>query len=83
MSEFYKKEDVLEFLNLHCPKDMWEYQIEDLPSMDIVHCKDCKYSIEVKESDDIICKHPSQHSTYERTGDDYCSYGARKEQEHD
>lgn len=30
MTEFYKKEDVIEFLNLHCPKDMWEYQIADL-----------------------------------------------------
>ena len=46
--------------------------------VEVVRCKDCKYSIEIKESDNIICRHPSQHSTYERTGDDYCSYGERE-----
>lgn len=54
-------------------------KMAELPSIDIVTCKDCEYSIEVKESDSIICRHPSQHSTYERTSDDYCSYGERAE----
>ena len=51
----------------------------DITRTELVRCEDCKYSIEVKESDSIICRHPSQHSTYERTGDDYCSYGERRE----
>lgn len=39
MSKYYKAEDVIAFLNLHCPKDMWEYQIADLPTIEV--SKDC------------------------------------------
>ena len=35
MSKYYKAEDVIAFLNLHCPKDMWEYQIADLPTIEV------------------------------------------------
>lgn len=40
MTEFYKKEDVIAFLNLHCPKDMWEYQIADLPTIKVMEYVD-------------------------------------------
>lgn len=35
MSKYYKKEDVISFLNTHCPKEMWEYQMADLPSIEV------------------------------------------------
>lgn len=35
MSRYYKAEDIIAFLNLHCPKDMWEYQIADLPTIEV------------------------------------------------
>ena len=37
--KYYKAEDVIAFLNLHCPKDMWEYQIADLPTIEV--SEDC------------------------------------------
>lgn len=39
MSKYYKADDVLAFLSLHCPKDMWEYQIADLPTIEV--SEDC------------------------------------------
>lgn len=39
MSKYYKAEDIIAFLNLHCPKDMWEYQIADLPTIEV--SEDC------------------------------------------
>lgn len=35
MSKYYKAEDVISFLNMNCPKDMWEYQIADLPTIEV------------------------------------------------
>ena len=43
MSKYYKAEDIINFLNVYCPKDMWEYQIADLPTIDIVNCIECAY----------------------------------------
>lgn len=99
MAEYIKREDAYNCLRekwkaAESREDIFEadtvrqdaVEISNLPTVDaveVVHCKDCEYSIEVKESDSIICRHPSQHSTYERTSDDYCSFGKRKEQEHD
>lgn len=39
MSKFYKAEEVISFLNTYCPKDMWEYQIADLPTIEV--SEDC------------------------------------------
>lgn len=83
MSKCYKVEDAIAFLNLHCPKDMWEYQIADLPTIDIVHCRECKYyedpnhkifenCVKWKDSHGIIL--PIKPN-------DSCSYGERVDNE--
>lgn len=47
----------------------------DLPSIDIVHCKDCKHWKHIEGSS--FCG--NQWETYtETTEDDYCSHGERK-----
>lgn len=43
MSKYYKAEDVISFLNTHCPKDMWEYQIADLPTMEVSEENELKF----------------------------------------
>lgn len=70
--KYYKKEDVISFLNTHCPKDMWEYQIADLPTIDIVLCKDC---IRAKS-----WKCPFYRAGYTYKADDFCSDGERSEE---
>lgn len=49
-------------------------------SIDIVHCKDCEYYEHNRYG--TFCN--NVYGLHEDTdGDDYCSYGERKEQEHD
>ena len=76
MSKYYKAEDVISFLNTHCPKDMWEYQIADLPTIDIVHCRDCKYW----KSEQICIGRWGWYGTMMTEADAFCSYGERTDE---
>lgn len=40
MSKYYKADEVEKLLSCGCA-----YAIRDLPTIDIVHCKDCKYYV--------------------------------------
>lgn len=74
MSEYYKAEDIMNFLNRYCPKDMWEYQIADLPTIDIVPCEDCRWGNDcsrmVKTLDGLVS-----------TALTWCSDGKRRDNE--
>ena len=45
MSKYYKAEDIINFLNAYCPKDMWEYQIADLPAYEVADISDEAYEV--------------------------------------
>lgn len=45
MSKYYKAEDIINFLNVYCPKDMWEYQISDLPTYEVADLSDEAYEV--------------------------------------
>ena len=60
-------------INLRLAKNI----IEDMPTIDIVRCKECKY--------EPICNHRVQHTTHEPTSVtigsktvEWCSYGERE-----
>ena len=52
-----------------------EFYVDDIPTMQVVYCKDCKYRTEFGK-----CKHPRQHGILPTAYPyDFCSYGwARK-----
>ena len=62
--------------------------IESLPTIDIVHCEDCKWFIADKplklkdgtEIEDNYCSRPNQQSSFLKHTD-FCSYGERKDNE--
>ena len=63
-----------------------EELLADVPSADVeevVHCKDCKWCKHYKqdEQDCYCCTHACGLYDVDRSEDDYCSYGERKEQE--
>ena len=43
MSKYYKVEDIINFLNVYCPKDMWEYQIINLPTIEVSEEDELKF----------------------------------------
>lgn len=77
MSRYYKAKDVIMFLNMKCPKDMWEYQIADLPTIDIVRCKECKFA----EKCEQIVVFDITENQVEGRKIDFCSYGERIDNE--
>ena len=61
----------------------WVYrsQIDDAPSIDIVRCKECKFSARYVDDGHIECRlysHPLRHDYHEMKADDFCSYGVKK-----
>ena len=81
MSDYIKREDAI-FIALQQPLYSVVSQIKQLEGIDIVRCKECKYS-----SDDGTYGCMSDHfngldDVYHRMyADDFCSYGERKESE--
>lgn len=96
MAEYIKRDDAIRkarFLAI-CFGDNYAYSNKDLtdeaqrgmekiPSIIILHCKDCKYSKWLSDDpEDGVCnlrmRPPMQVAI-----DDFCSFGEQKEQEHD
>ena len=50
-------------------------RIEEAPSIDIVWCKEC-----VRRKKNGFCL---EHNRYEKNDNGYCSYGGRKETDHE
>ena len=60
-------------------------EIQAMPFLDIVRCKDCKHS-EPSEDNSLYCKHWDDHFGFfwdEVKSNDFCSYGDRKETDHE
>lgn len=56
-------------------------RIKTLPTIDIVRCKECKFSARYVDDGHIECRlysHPLRHDYHEMKPDDYCSYGERE-----
>ena len=57
-------------------------KIAEVPTIDIVHCKDCKhvtYKINPTRSQDVF--YACHYSEIQHDGDFYCAYGERKDNE--
>ena len=55
--------------------------LNDAPSIDIVRCKECKFSARYVDDGHIECRlysHPLRHDYHEMKPDDFCSYGERE-----
>ena len=80
IAEFNKYEDELEYP--YASDDLEEYKddarllIEDAPSIEIVRCKECKWS----KANGTYQWCGRLDSTARITADDFCSYGERREQ---
>lgn len=89
---YMRLDDAVKRVNLLCK---WEFgkdctfdetilrqeleQICQMPSpVEVVRCKDCKFN-KAKNKDKGVCG----LMVYVHNADDYCSYGERKEQEHE
>lgn len=78
IAEFNKYEDELEYP--YASDDLEEYKddarllIEDAPSIEIVRCKECKWS----KANGTYQWCGRLDSTARITADDFCSYGERK-----
>ena len=82
MAEYINKEEVLERCEA-LPKlyrEAMRLFIKEIPSVNIVRCKECKY--------EPICNHSVQHTTHEPTSVtigyksvEWCSYGERRDDE--
>lgn len=79
MAEYIEREEVYGWLVAHLPKheERIEQIVNHVPSIDIVFCEDCKWRNKVG------CALLIADDSDEPKDDDYCSYGERKEQEHD
>lgn len=56
--------------------------LKGAPSIDIVRCKECKFSARYVDDGHIECRlysHPLRHDYHEMKPDDFCSYGERGE----
>lgn len=85
MSEYLNRDDVLNCFHAwidkhgdaHEPDEMEEYRnIEALPSIELVRCKDCKYAEENWNGKDIYCL---RTSSFPWSNDSFCSDGERKD----
>ena len=57
------------------------YRINEAPTIDIVRCKECKFSARYVDDGHIECRlysHPLRHDYHEMKADDFCSYGERE-----
>lgn len=85
MSEYIELDKVHEECQgdcLYCPfnrqNDSGDYcSLKELPSIEIVRCKDCKNKIE-NQGEAWICGHPSNNA-WNITPEHFCSYGERSE----
>ena len=79
MSRYIDADEVEKWLRVGCA-----YVIRELPTIDIVRCKECKYFIDNLTEDDTDEAYDSCRWDWSRkipTADDFCSYGERKEGE--
>ncbi len=94
MSEYIKREDAIgAILDKYVDYAGITDAIKAVPSVDVVEvvrCKDCKYSIVPESKLHTYCKFwndevDSIHNPYYLDVDDYnyCNHGKRKEQEHE
>lgn len=70
-------------------KRVYAVEVEDIlaemanaPTIDIVRCKECKFSARYVDDGHIECRlysHPLRHDYHEMKPDDFCSYGERSE----
>ena len=84
---YIKTEEAIEELYRYAfvTKDIIEKNIRELPSIDIVFCKECKWRKE-DDSCDLNCRIEYLDGTetdmwFYVKDDDYCSYGERKSDE--
>lgn len=82
MSDYINREMAADCIVLECDDVTLEQArqaIKDCPSADVVkvvRCKDCKWN-GAKDEDEGDCA----MMEYKHNGDDYCSYGERKDDE--
>ena len=85
IAEFNKYEDELEYP--YASDDLEEYKddarllIEDIPSIDIVRCKECRHWCNHKDAEydqSEFVYYCAVHGI-SLTGNDFCSYGERSE----
>ena len=84
MKEYIEREAVIKIIlgqppEPHYPE--WYYRdVKEIPAADVVEvvrCKDCKYSIDIIGNPNLFCA--LAISMAEMEFDDFCSYGERKE----
>ena len=75
MSRYIKLADALRTLADTCYLDEIDENMQKLPSIDIVRCRDCKW-VEPNEEGDYDCK--CHIPTFRIKADDFCSYGERE-----
>ena len=71
MSRYIKLADALRTLADTCYLDEIDENMQKLPSIDIVRCKECK-----RRKKNGFCL---EHNRYEKNDNGYCSYGVRLE----
>ena len=80
IAEFNKYEDELEYP--YASDDLEEYKddarllIEDIPTIDIVRCKECKYWKWIEWAKEYRCT--VRNTAFNARADDFCSYGERE-----
>ena len=72
MSRYLEVDEVYKWLRAGCAYVIW-----DLPIIDIVQCKECKYYYYDVANDAWFCKNHEYGETYR--ADDFCSMGERSE----
>lgn len=86
MSKYYKAEDVDKLIaNVKSGYGMsksTDELVADLPTIDIVHCKDCKWSeSNGSNTDGYFCHHGHHNPLYQVFSLHFCSYGERIDNE--
>ena len=84
MSRYIDADKVIQILNdsmCTFPDCYVAENIEQLPTIDIVRCKECKHNPWDFDQLDYTCVWDDDFADRPQTPDDFCSYGERKEGE--
>ena len=83
MSRYIDADGLIERWNNMSVRGRTEFDQEIMiaPTIDIVRCKECKFSARYVDDGHIECRlysHPLRHDYHEMKPDDFCSYGERE-----
>ena len=90
MSKYIKLEDAIHNINLEVTgrkeytgdmKANLFFALDDLPTIDIVRCEECKYAHMTYGGECKYCDKWSLEDSLYLDGDFFCSYGERKDNE--